>query len=133
MVAEIRAGKAFEDAASERGLAVESAGPFTRMGFNPAFGQANAVTGAAFGLPLGQVSDVLTTPAGHYIIRPTARTPADRAQFDTRKEELRQIALFQLQQEALARWMQDLRAEANIVDRREDLQRLAATAPPLVQ
>ncbi len=118
MVAEIRAGKSLEDAAREKGLTVETAGPFTRMGFNPAFGQTNAVTGAAFGVPIGQVSDVLETPGGLFVVRPKERTEADREQFEAEKEQLREFAIFQLQQEALARWMAELRANADIVDRR---------------
>ncbi len=118
MVAEVRGGKSLDEAAREKGLSMETTEPFTRMGFNPAFGQANAVTGAAFGVPIGQVSDVLETPGGLFIIRPTERTEADRAQFEAEKEQLREFALYQLQQEALARWMAELRAAAEIVDRR---------------
>jgi peptidyl-prolyl cis-trans isomerase D len=118
MVAEVRGGKPLEQAAAERGLSVERAGPFTRTGFNPAFGQANAATGAAFGLPLGQVSDVVSTPAALFVVRPVERTDADRQAFEQDRERLRQLALFQLQQEALARWLQGLRQDADIVDRR---------------
>lgn len=118
MVAEVRGGKPLEQAASERGLTVESAGAFTRAGFNPAFGQANAATGAAFGVPIGQVSDVVGTAGGLFIVRPTERTEASRADFEASKEQLRQLALYQIQQESLARWMDGLRRDAAIVDRR---------------
>jgi peptidyl-prolyl cis-trans isomerase D len=121
MAAEVRGGRTLEQVAQERGLVVEQAGPFTRTGFNPAFGQANAVTGAAFGVPIGQVSNVLATPGGLFLIRPVERTTADREQFEAEKEQLRQIAQFQLQQEALARWMEGLRRDAEIVDRRRDV------------
>lgn len=125
MVAEIRGGKSLEQAARERGLATETAGPFTRAGFNPGFGQANAATGAAFGVPIGQVSDVVETPGGLYIVRPLERTEADREEFEAQKEQIRQIALFQFQQDALARWMESLRRDANIVDRRQETLRPA--------
>jgi peptidyl-prolyl cis-trans isomerase D len=123
IVAEVRGGKPLEQAARERGLSVESAGPFTRIGFNPAFGQANAVTGAAFGVPVGQVSNVVEGPAGLFIVRPTERTQADREAFEAQKEQLRGSALFQMQQEAVGRWMQDLRAQADIDDRRAEVLR----------
>jgi peptidyl-prolyl cis-trans isomerase D len=123
IVAEVRGGKPLEQAARERGLSVESAGPFTRIGFNPAFGQANAVTGAAFGVPVGQVSNVVESAAGLFIVRPTERTEADREAFEAQKEQLRGSALFQMQQEAVGRWMQDLRARADIDDRRAEVLR----------
>ncbi len=121
MVQEVRGGKSLEVAASERGLTVEQAGPVTRTGFNPAFGQANAATGAAFGVPIGEISDVVDTPGGLFIIRPTQRTQASREQFELQKEQLRQMALFQLQQESVARWMEDVREDANIIDRRDEM------------
>jgi peptidyl-prolyl cis-trans isomerase D len=121
MVAEVRGGKPLETAAQELGLTVESTGPFTRTGFNPAFGQANAVTGAAFGVPIGEVSEVLSTPGGLFVIRPTERTEADRAAFEGEKDQFRTIALYQLQQEALARWMDGLRRSADILDRRSEV------------
>lgn len=121
MVQEIRGGKSLEEVASERGLTVQQAGPITRTGFNPAFGQANAATGAAFGVPIGRVSDVVDTPGGLFIIRPTQRSEASREEFDLQKDQLRQMALFQLQQEAVARWMDDLRADATILDRRDEM------------
>jgi peptidyl-prolyl cis-trans isomerase D len=126
IIAEVRAGKTLEQAAQAHGLPVDSAGPFTRTGFNPYFGQANAVTGAAFGVPIGQVSDVLSIPGGLYIVRPKSRVAADRAEFDKQKEQLRQISLYQLQQEATSRWLESLRRNAEIIDRRREL-----TAQPL--
>jgi peptidyl-prolyl cis-trans isomerase D len=135
MVAEVRAGKSLEQAAQERGLAVQTADGVTRTGFNPAFGQANAATGAAFGVPIGQVSDVVRSQIGLFIVRPRARTTASRAEFEAQKDQLRQVALYQLQQESLTRWIESLRDNAEIVDRRQEAFRAqaaaAATMPPL--
>jgi peptidyl-prolyl cis-trans isomerase D len=121
MVAEVRGGKPLETAATEKGLTVETVGPITRLGFNPTFGQSNAVIGSAFGVPIGEVSDVVGTPGGLFVIRPVERETADRAEFEAQKEQLRQAALFQLQQDALARWMEDLRRNADILDRRNEM------------
>jgi peptidyl-prolyl cis-trans isomerase D len=123
MVAEVRGGKPLEQAARERGLAVEPTGPFTRVAFNPVFGQANAAIGAAFGTPIGQVSDVAQTTAGLFIVRPTARTEADRAEFDAQREQLRQGVLFQRQQQHMGRFMEELRRQAEINDRRGEVLR----------
>lgn len=121
IVAEVRAGKSLEAAASERGLQVQTAGPFTRLGFNPVFGQANAAIGAAFGTPIGQVSNVVETTAGLFLVRPTERTEADRAAWEAQKEQQRMIETMRAQQELVERWLQNLRARADIVDRRAEV------------
>ncbi|MEX2571059.1 MAG: peptidylprolyl isomerase [Gemmatimonadota bacterium] len=121
IVAEVRGGKPLEEAAQERGLSLESTGPLTRTGFNPTLGQANAATGAAFGVPIGELSDAVSTQTGLFIIRPTSRIEADREEFEAQREQIRQAATFQLQQEAVNRWLEDLRREADILDRRRDV------------
>jgi peptidyl-prolyl cis-trans isomerase D len=126
IVAAVRGGKPLAQAAAERGLQVETAGPFTRLSFNPAFGQANAATGAAFGTPIGTVSDVVETPAGLLIIRPTERTEADRQVWEAQKQQQRAAESMRLQQELVERWLESLRKEAEIVDQRSTaLQRRA--------
>lgn len=128
IVAEVRGGRTLEEAAAARGLTIETTGPITRIGVNPAFGQANAVVGAAFGTPVGEVSDVVGTPGGLYIVRPTERTEADRTEFEASRDALRQAMLYTVQQDVLARWMDDLRRAATIVDRRDDLRALQMQA-----
>jgi peptidyl-prolyl cis-trans isomerase D len=126
MVREVRAGKALSQAAQERGLSVETAGPFTRAAFNPVFGQSNAAIGVSFGTPIGQVSDVAQTTGGLFIIRPTARTEADRAEFEQQKEQLRASFLYQMQQQQVTRFIENLRREADIVDHRDQIRRQGA-------
>jgi peptidyl-prolyl cis-trans isomerase D len=123
MVAEARAGKPLAQVAKERGLVVDSLGPFTRVDPNPAFGQATSAVGAAFGVPVGKTSDVMETPAGLFIVQPTAHVEAKRADFDKQKEQFRMMALYQIQQQEAARFIQALRDEAKIVDRRTEVLR----------
>jgi peptidyl-prolyl cis-trans isomerase D len=131
IVAEVRGGKTLEAAAQARGLNVGTYGPFTRVATNPVFGQATAAVGAAFGTAIGQVSDVVETPAGLFIVRPTARVEADRAVFDAQKQQLRMIATQQLQQAEAARFMSSLRDQAKIEDNRDEvLTSRGATPPP---
>jgi peptidyl-prolyl cis-trans isomerase D len=118
MVTEVRAGKPLEQAATERGLPVQTTGPFSRMGLNPAFGQANAAVGAAFGTPVGQVSNVVETTAGLFLIQPTERAEADRESWEAQKEQQRMVETQLLQQQLVERWMQNLRTRADIEDRR---------------
>lgn len=121
MVAEVRRGKTLEQAASERGLQVQSVGPVSRLSPNTSFGQATAAVGAAFGTPIGQVSDVVETPAGLFIVRPTARTEADPAEFDGQKAQLRMLLQLQQGQQEVSRFVQSLRENARIIDNRAEV------------
>jgi peptidyl-prolyl cis-trans isomerase D len=118
MVAEIRGGRTLEQVAQARGLTVQRAGPFTRVEANPVLGQANAAVGAAFGTPIGQVGPVAVTPAGVLLVRPVARTAADRRTWETQKTALRAEATQQLRQDLLGQWMANVRADAKIKDNR---------------
>jgi hypothetical protein len=133
MVADVRGGKTLEEVAAAKGLTVETAEQVSRLGANPSFGQSNAVVGAAFGTPVGQVSNVVGNAGGLYIVRPMARTEASREEFDAQKEAIRTSMLYTMQQDALARWMEDLRSNATIIDRRADLRTAAAAAPATAQ
>lgn len=121
LVREVRGGKSLQEVAAARGLQVQQAGPFTRVEPNPALGQANAAIGAAFGVPVGKVSDVVETPAGLFIIRPVARTEADRAAWEAQKAQQRVLAEAQLRQEAVARWLESLRKQVEVEDRRAEV------------
>lgn len=129
IVQEVRSGgKTLEQAAQERGLTVQSAGPFTRMSANPVFGQATPAVGASFGAPLGEVTDVVEGGAGLYIVRPTARTEADREQFEAQKEQMRAMTMYQIQQDIISRWMDSIRRQADIEDRRAEMLTTTAAA-----
>lgn len=116
IAAEVRGGKSLEDVAAARSLQVRQAGPFTRLDMNPVFGQMNAVTGAAFGTPIGSVSDVVESTAGLFLVRPTARSEADRAAWEAQKEAQRRTETMRMQQQVIERWVESLREEADIVD-----------------
>jgi peptidyl-prolyl cis-trans isomerase D len=121
MRAEVRGGTGLEQAASSRGLRVERHGPFTRQDFNPVFGQANSVIGAAFGTPLNQVSEVVESTAGLFLLRPVARTEADRSAWEQQKDEQRGIEQAQIQSVHFQRWLTHLRESARIIDRRGEV------------
>jgi peptidyl-prolyl cis-trans isomerase D len=118
MLADIRAGRTLEQVAQARGLTVQRAGPFTRVEANPVLGQANAAVGAAFGTPIGRVGPVAVTPAGVFLVRPVARTAADRRTWETQKAALRTEAMQQLRSDLLGQWMANVRADAKIKDNR---------------
>ncbi|HET6230150.1 MAG TPA: peptidylprolyl isomerase [Longimicrobiaceae bacterium] len=131
LLAQVHAGKTLQQVAAEKGLQVLTAGPFTRVDPNPVFGQASAAAGAAFGTPIGQVSDVVETSAGLFLVRPTARTTADRTAFMAQKEQLRQMTAYQLNQQQVQRWLAGLRKNAKIEDNRDEVFRRRPSAPAL--
>ena len=128
IVAAARDGQSLQQAASARGLAVQTAGPFSRTSANPVFGQATAAVGAAFGTPVNRVSGVVETPAGLFIIRPTQRTPVDRRAFETEKAQLRSVAIMRLQQEQTQRWLDSVKRRAEIEDNRDEVFNAAANS-----
>jgi len=119
MVAEVRGGKTLQQAAAARGLAVQTAGPFTRLDPNRVFGQASEAVGAAFGTPLNQVSGVVETTAGLFIVRPVARTAASAAEFARNRAQIRQAVTTQLRRQAVERWLDSAKRAAKIKDNRD--------------
>lgn len=131
MLAEIRQGRTLEQVAQARGLTVQRAGPFTRVDANPAFGQANAAVGAAFGTPIGRVGPVAVTTGGVFLIRPVARTAANRQQWELQKNDQRLQAQGELQQRLFSQWMADARESAEIEDNRAEAFRRSRAAASL--
>ncbi|HEU0015165.1 MAG TPA: peptidylprolyl isomerase [Longimicrobium sp.] len=121
LLAAIRGGQTLEQAAAARGLTVTRTPPFTRVRPNQELGQANAAVGAAFGTPIGRVSQVVETAAGLFLVRPVQRTDAVRAEFDKQKESLRARVDQQLRQGVFDAWLDAVRESAKIRDNRERL------------
>ncbi len=115
----VRGGEALENVASELGLEVRTAGPFSRNDFVPGIGRQNAAIGAAFGLAPGEVSGAVTTPVNAFVLRVTSRTEADSTAWRTQLEGQREAAIANRQQTRLSDWIEALRASARIIDRRD--------------
>jgi peptidyl-prolyl cis-trans isomerase D len=116
-----RTGAAVLNVASEMGLEARTAGPFSRNDFVPGLGRQNAVIGAAFGLPLGEVSGVIGTETNQYVIEVLARTPADSTAWTAQLPQQRAQAVATMQQQRLSEWVAALRSSARVVDRREEV------------
>jgi peptidyl-prolyl cis-trans isomerase D len=114
----VRAGAPLANVAAEMGLEVRQAGPFSRDDFVPGIGRHNAVIGAAFGLPIGQVSDVVSTSTNQYVLEVLSRTEPDSAAWRSQLPQQRLQAVATVQQQRLQEWIAALRASARIVDRR---------------
>ncbi|HUF76094.1 MAG TPA: peptidyl-prolyl cis-trans isomerase [Longimicrobiales bacterium] len=114
-----RSGEALANVAADMSLEVRTAGPFARDDFVPGVGRYNAVVGAAFGLPVGEVSDVVSTATNQYVVEVLDRTEPDSAAWRQQLQQQRQQAVAMIQQQRLQEWIQALRANARVVDRRD--------------
>ena len=120
----VASGKSLEEAAKENGLTVEQSRAFTRLMPVPVLGRANSAVGAAFGLPVGAVSAPIETETGVYVLRVDHRVNADRAAWEKQKKEQRAQVTEQLRRQRVEEFLLGLRREADVVDRRKEIQAL---------
>tara|TARA_Y100000588_G_scaffold225334_1_gene239252 strand:- start:3750 stop:5576 length:1827 start_codon:yes stop_codon:yes gene_type:complete len=99
-------------------LRYESTEPFSREDFVPTVGKRNAFTGQAFELPVGELSDVLVTQNGAYVLKVLERIEADTTSFETDKQTLEGQLLEQKRTDLAEAWFSDLRDRAVVEDYR---------------
>lgn len=117
-------GKTLEQAAQENGVAVEKTGMFTRVSLVPGLGRLNEAVGASFGLPVGATSAPVKTEDGVFVTRVDGRVNADRAAWEAQKDQQRQQLLLRLRRQRIQDFVTALRKEANVDDRRHEVQAL---------
>jgi parvulin-like peptidyl-prolyl isomerase len=110
------------DAASAASRTVEQAGPFTRSTLVPGLGQFTEAVGAAFGLPVGGISEPIVTNDGVFVLRLDALTPADSADFALLKDVFRMQTVQGLKSERVQQYLAGLRDAATIKDDRKKIQ-----------
>jgi len=119
------ATSSMEDAARSRNLAPTTSEAFTRGGFVAGMGRLNEAIGAAFSLPIGAVSRPVRTTDGVVVLRVDRRVDADHAAWESQKATQRQQLMQGLRQQRVQAFLQQLRADAKIDDRRKDLAQAA--------
>ena len=110
-----------EAAAKERDLTVTHSNMFGRSTFVPGLGRLNGAIGASFSLPVGAISAPIGTDDGVFVLRVDRRTDATREAFEAQKTVQRANALRVLQDNRMRDFMQGLRDNADITDRRKQL------------
>jgi parvulin-like peptidyl-prolyl isomerase len=129
-LARVKGGEAMAAAATAMNLPNREMGPFPRV--NPPL-QNPDVVGAAFGLKEGQVSSVIETDEGLYVMKLVKHVPADSAEFTKKLEEYRRDAVRLARQNRVRNYLAALRDDAKIEDNREALyeqaRNQAATLP----
>jgi len=121
IAAELRGGKTLAEIGSDYGLMFQTSTLFTRYEFVPGLGQGSKVVGTAFGLDPNQVAGPIESDDRFYFIQLVERVEADREEFESAKEQLRQRLMLQRQQTALDEWLAGLRETATIRDYRRDI------------
>lgn len=129
--ARVSGGTSLANVAADLGLEVRSAGPFARIDFVPGIGRQNAPVGAAFGTPVGEVSNVVTTASNAFLIEVADRMPADSTAWRAQIEQQRANVISIIEQERLEAWITALRESANIVDRRAEVLRAPDEDAPI--
>jgi peptidyl-prolyl cis-trans isomerase D len=107
-------------AAAKAGLNPEMAGPFTRTGFVPGLGYFNEAVGAAFGIPVGSVG-MARTDESVVVLTVTARTEASRESFEAQKAQQRDRVVQAFREQKVRTFIENLRREAKVVDRRKEI------------
>lgn len=109
-----------ELAANKAGLSVETPAVFNRRTFVPGLGFNNEAIGTAFGAPVATPVAVSTFD-GAYVIRVNRRMEADRADFELIKQILRQRELPTAREARIRSYLEQLRREADVVDKRREI------------
>jgi peptidyl-prolyl cis-trans isomerase D len=120
--AKVAAAGSLEAAAKLLNMELVKTKPFTRITGVPELAPYPEAVGAAFALPPNTVSEPIRAMAGVIVERVDNRVPASRAAFEAQKELLRQQTLAQLRQERVRDFLANLRAVANIDDKRKQIE-----------
>jgi peptidyl-prolyl cis-trans isomerase D len=116
------AATSLDAAAKQDNKKVEQTPMFARSSFVPGLGQFSEPVGAAFGLPVGAVSQPVKSANGVYVLRVDKRVLADSSAWDAQKQAQRTTRLQQLRQQRLQMFLEDIRKAAKVDDRRKQIQ-----------
>lgn len=118
-------GQSLAAAAAAQKATADSTPMFTRVSPVRGVGQLNEVIGAAFGLPVGAVSQPIKIDAGVYVIRVDRRVEADRAAFEAQKKTQREQMLQALREQKVRDYLEGLRKSADVKDNRREVESAA--------
>jgi peptidyl-prolyl cis-trans isomerase D len=115
----LEAGLTLQEAAQEAALIVEETQPFARRDYVPKIGIANEFVGTAFGLQEGQISDLVETNRGYYIMQMVNQEDIDLEEYQEQKETLKVDLLRRKQNQVYGDWFEELKRKAHIEDHRD--------------
>jgi parvulin-like peptidyl-prolyl isomerase len=103
------------------GAEIDTTGEFSRQSFVPGVGRRNAFVANAFGLPLNEVSQVVDTDRGSYVLEVIEKTSADEADFVEQQENIRREILFRKRQAYFQAWLEQQVVAADVIDFRSGI------------
>lgn len=118
LLAAVRGGKSFADAARSEGLEAKQPAPFAYFEAVAGIGSANEFSLVAATLDAGGTSGVIETASGAYVLRVLARDAFDEAAYAADRNNQYQSLLTRRQGEVYEAWLKKLRESAEIQDRR---------------
>ena len=95
---------------------------FTRVGGAEGIGRLNQAIGAAFSLPIGSVSQPIRVYDGIFVERVDKRVMTDKAEWEKQKAVQRAQVTDQLKQQKIRDFLQNLREQAKVVDKRKEVE-----------
>lgn len=130
-LAQAAAASSLEAAAQARGHVVSQTPTFARVGGAPGIGVANQAVGAAFGLPVGAVSQAVPTLESVVVLRVDRRVQADSTAWVAQRELQRAQLTQALRQQHLQQFLTSLRREADVEDKRDVVRAARSVDAPL--
>ncbi|MGH7598925.1 MAG: peptidylprolyl isomerase [bacterium] len=112
-------GMTLEDLAAQDSLEIKTAEPFARNGFISGLGRDSNFIGTAFSLQPNQISPAVKGTRGSYLIQLLNLDPIDEADFQARKETIREDLMSRAKQSAFTEWYTHIKEKANIKDYRD--------------
>ncbi len=125
LVKRIAEGSTLSQAATALALPHQEVGPFTRL--NPPI-PAPQVVGAAFGIPVGNVSKLIDTGAEMYVMKVLKREPADSAEFVKKMDEFRAQQIRLATQTRVRSYLTAIKDAIKVQDNRDRIFRTDAQA-----
>ncbi|MGZ8375675.1 MAG: peptidyl-prolyl cis-trans isomerase [Gemmatirosa sp.] len=114
--------RGFEQAAqAAQGVELGTTPLFTRTSLVPGLGQFTAAHGAAFGVPVGQISAPVTAREAVVVLRVDQRVEADRKAWEAQKAAQRRQVTQALRQTRVREYLTSLRETAKLEDKRKEV------------
>ena len=112
-------GLTFDQVAEACSLEVKETDLFNRTGYVSGVGKYENFIGTAFKMEQDQISEVIETQRGYYIIQKIDHQSIDEAMFEEEKETLKLSLLQQKRMAAFNQWYADLKERSDIEDYRD--------------
>jgi peptidyl-prolyl cis-trans isomerase D len=120
--AEAATAATFDAAAKAQSLVVEKVIPFTRASNVGGLGGVSEAVGAAFGVPVGSITEPVRTDGAVYVLRIDRRVDSDPKAWEAQKAAQRQTVMRGMRDQRVRLFIDGLRKSAKIDDRRKQMQ-----------